>query len=60
MTQDRKIRKVIWPQKLKGDFNVEKFIPYKKMSKKKQREINLKKRTSWNGLNPVTEFSQGE
>lgn len=37
---------------------MEKFIPYKKMSKKKQKEINQKKRASWNGLNPVTRKSQ--
>lgn len=37
---------------------MEKFIPYKKMSKKKQREINQRNRTSWNGLNPVTRKSK--
>lgn len=37
---------------------MEKFIPYKKMSKKKQKEINQKKRASWNGLNPVTRKSE--
>lgn len=33
---------------------MEKFIPYEKLSKKKKRELNLKRRGSWNGLNPVT------
>lgn len=37
---------------------MEKFIPFEKMSKKKQKEINQKKRTSWNGLNPVTRKSK--
>lgn len=31
-----------------------KFIPYEKLSKKKQRELNAAKRGSWGGLNPVT------
>lgn len=30
------------------------FMPYEKLSKKKQREVNAAKRGSWNGLNPVT------
>lgn len=30
------------------------FIPYEKLSKKKQRELNQSKRGSWNGLNPIT------
>ena len=33
---------------------MEKFIPYEKLSKKKQRELDLKRRGSWGGLNPVT------
>lgn len=33
---------------------MEKFIPYEKLSKKKQRELNAKKRGSWGNLNPVT------
>ena len=33
---------------------MEKFIPYEKLSKKKQRELDLMKRGSWGGLNPVT------
>lgn len=30
------------------------FIPYEKLSQKKQQEINRKKRGSWGELNPVT------
>ena len=30
------------------------LIPFEKLSKKKQRELNAAKRGSWNGLNPVT------
>ena len=33
---------------------MEKFVPYGKLSKKKQRELNAMKRGSWYGLNPVT------
>ena len=32
---------------------MEKFIPYEKLSKKKQRELNARKRSTW-GINPVT------
>jgi len=31
------------------------FIPYAKLAKKKQKEINAAKRGSW-GINPVTRF----
>ena len=31
-----------------------KFVPYEKLPKKKQHELDLKKRGSWNGVNPVT------
>lgn len=31
-----------------------KFIPYEKLSKKAKRELDLKKRGTWGGLNPVT------
>lgn len=34
------------------------FVPYEKLSKKKQRELNAKKRGSWGGLNPVTRKSE--
>ncbi len=33
---------------------MEKFIPYEKLSKKKQRELNARKRKSWGNVNPVT------
>ena len=33
---------------------MQKFIPFEKLPKKKQRELNTSKRGSWNGLNPVT------
>ena len=36
----------------KGD-NMEKFIPYEKLSKKKQRELNAARRSTW-AINPVT------
>lgn len=31
-----------------------KMIPFAKLSKKKQREENKKRRNDWKGLNPVT------
>jgi len=37
---------------------MEKFIPYEKLSKKKQRQLNSEKRGSWQGLNPVTRKSE--
>lgn len=37
---------------------MEKFIPFEKLSKKKQRELNLMKRRDWNGINPVTRKSE--
>ena len=30
------------------------FVPYEKLSKKKKKEMNAKKRNTWNELNPVT------
>ena len=33
---------------------MEKFIPYEKLSKKKQRERDRERRGSWGGVNPVT------
>ncbi len=33
---------------------MEKWIPYEKLSKKKQRELNAKRRGSWGGISPVT------
>jgi hypothetical protein len=33
---------------------MEKFIAYEKLSKKKKRELDAKRRDSWGGVNPVT------
>jgi len=33
---------------------MEKFIPFEKLSKKKQREIMAQRRGSWGGIKPVT------
>jgi hypothetical protein len=33
---------------------MEKMIPYRKISKRKKRELDRKRRRTWNGLNPVT------
>ena len=33
---------------------MQKFVPYEKLSKKKQRELDALRRGSWGGLNPVT------
>ena len=30
------------------------YIPYKKLSKKEKRKIDLSRRGSWSGVNPVT------
>ncbi len=33
---------------------MEKFIPFEKLSKRKQRELMAKKRRTWGSVNPVT------
>lgn len=33
---------------------ITKFTPYEKLSKKKQKEQNMRKRSTWGPLNPVT------
>ena len=33
---------------------MEKFVSYEKLSKKKKREYDLKRRKTWNGINAVT------
>ena len=33
---------------------MEKFVPFEKLSKKKQRELNAIRRKDWNGICPVT------
>ncbi len=37
---------------------MEKYIPYEKLSKKKQKELNAQKRGTWGTLNPVTRLSE--
>ena len=37
---------------------MEKFIPYEKLSKKKQRELIAMKRGTWGSFNPVTRKPQ--
>ena len=37
---------------------MEKFIPYRKLSKKEKRKINQAKRQTWGELNPVTRKPQ--
>ncbi|MBR5217452.1 MAG: hypothetical protein IKV68_03725 [Oscillospiraceae bacterium] len=37
---------------------MEKFVPYEKLSKKKKRELDSKRRGSWYGVNPVTRKSE--
>lgn len=37
---------------------MEKFIPFEKLSKKKQRELNAQKRGTWGSFNPVTRKPQ--
>jgi len=34
--------------------NMEQFIPYKKLSKKEKRKLDLARRQTWGGFNPVT------
>ncbi len=33
---------------------MEKYVPFEKLSKKKQKERNAQQRGSWYGINPVT------
>ena len=33
---------------------MDKFVSYEKLSKKKKRELDQKRRTTWGNLNPVT------
>ena len=34
--------------------NMEKFVPYEKLSKKEKRKLDQAKRQTWGGFNPVT------
>ena len=33
---------------------MDKYVPFEKLSKKKQRELNARRRGSWNGVRPVS------
>ncbi len=33
---------------------MDKYVPYEKLSKKKKRELDAKRRNTWGGLSPVT------
>lgn len=33
---------------------MERYIPFEKLSKRKQRELNARRRGSWGGISPVT------
>ena len=37
---------------------MEKFVPFEKLSKKRQREENAKRRGTWSGISPVTRKSK--
>ena len=37
---------------------MERFIPYKKLSKKEQRRLNAAKRNTWGSVSPVTRRSE--
>ena len=37
---------------------MEKFVPYEKLSKKKQKEWNARQRNDWGSMNPVTRKSE--
>ena len=37
---------------------MEKFVPYGKLSKKKRRELDARRRGSWGNVNPVTRRSE--
>ena len=41
-----------------GGTDMEKYIPYEKMSKKMRREYDAKKRGGWGEINPVTRRSE--
>jgi hypothetical protein len=44
---------------LKGGVRMEKFVPYQKLSKKKKRELDLKRRQTW-AVSPVTRKAQNK
>jgi len=51
------IRQYIMNEKLHRRKNMNKFVPYDKLSKKKKKELNAEKRTVW-FMDPVTRKSE--
>jgi len=39
---------------------MEKFVSYEKLSKKKKRQVNARKRKSWQGASPVTRRTENK
>lgn len=39
---------------------MEKYVSYEKLSKKKKRQINARKRRSWQGVSPVTRKTENK
>lgn len=39
---------------------MEKYVSYEKLSKKKKRQINARKRRSWQGASPVTRRTENK
>ncbi len=39
---------------------MEKYVSYEKLSKKKKRQINARKRRSWQGASPVTRKTENK
>lgn len=39
---------------------MEKFVPFEKMSKRRQREENQRKRSNWGNISPVTRKSENK
>ncbi len=37
---------------------MEKYVPYEKLSKKKKKELNAKRRKTWGAISPVTRKPQ--
>lgn len=48
---------IIELHRIEGVINMNKFIPYEKLSKKCKREMDLKKRRTWNSVNPATKIA---
>ncbi len=41
-------------QMLKEAKKMNKYVPFEKLSKKKQKELNAKRRGTWGNINPIT------